>query len=141
MAKAKVVAVPEAKSVAVPETRSIANKMVATEHGLAGHGTSKTAHVPAEMAPAKMAAAEMAAAKAATTVAAAMHGGGTQSRAGRDNRHGGQRYRYLPHHDVLSTSCPYAPQPLRRSKVAAELERAPPWRDAPAPQSAPQRSK
>src|SRR6266852_2214067 len=96
----KSVPVPEGKSI---ERESIADKMVAVEYGGASHaGVTKAAHVPAKVPPTK-------ATSVAATVAATVHGGRTQSRAGRGNRSGGQYYRYLPHHDVHSTSCEMHP--------------------------------
>ena len=87
----------------VPEGKSIADKMIAVKHGGAGHvGVTKAAKVPAKMAPAK-------AASMTASVTATVHGGRTQSRAGRDHRRGGQCYRYFPHHDVHSTSCEMHP--------------------------------
>jgi hypothetical protein len=88
----------------VPESKSMAAKMVARENGVASHvRVAKAAHVAAKMPPTKAThvTAEMPSTK---TAMAAVHGGRTQSRAGRDNRHGGQCYRYLPHHDVYSVS-------------------------------------
>ena len=83
------------KSVPVPEGKSTADKMIAVEHGGAGHaGMTKAAKVSAGMPPTK-----------ATSVAATMHGGRAQSRAGRNNGHGGQCYRYFTHHDAHSMCC------------------------------------
>jgi len=74
-----------------PEGKPVADKMVAVEYGGASHaGVTRAAKVPAEMAPAK-----------ATSVAT-MHGGSTQSRAGRNNRHGRQCYRYFTDHHAHS---------------------------------------
>jgi len=114
-----------------PEGKPVADKMVAVEYGGASHaGVTKAAKVPAEMAPAK-----------ATSVAT-MHGGRTQSRAGRNNRHGRQCYRYFTHHHAHSICLLRgAPQPLRRSAVVIELERAALLLNVPAAESEFQRSK
>src|SRR6266436_702945 len=98
----KSVSVPEAKAmiekpIPVPEAKSIADKMIAVECGASHPGVTKAANVPPEVPATK-------AAKMPPTKAASVHGGGTQSRARRDNRHGGQCHRYLPHHDVHSIS-------------------------------------
>src|SRR6266436_4000617 len=106
----KSIPVHERKSI---ERKSIADKMIAVEHrrassegaGASHTGMTKAAKVAAEMPSTK--AASVPPAKAASM--AAMHGGRTQSRTGRDNRHGGQCDRYLPHHDVHSVSCDMHP--------------------------------
>ncbi len=106
----KSVPVPEGKAmiekpIPIPERKPIADKVIAVECGASHPGVTKAAGAPA--AKAAKVPAKMPPTKAASM--AAVHGGGTQSRAGRDHRHGGQCHRYFPHHDVHSISCEMHP--------------------------------
>jgi hypothetical protein len=121
----------EPASIPVPEGRSIAGKLIAVRRGRASHGgVTKAAEVSSpEAAPVPSA------------KAAAMHGGRSQSRAGRDKSSAGQRHRYFTNDDAHSVLLRDASQPLRRSAVAIAVARMAPLRDGAFMESAPQRSK